>query len=155
SAAARRTSSATSSRKASPACRKTAATDALTKGRTLALCLLFVAPLAWPRPPLVVVMSWGGMGDDYPGGGALPGLTRMQNEGMRADRLVVGWPSSTFPGHVTLATGAWAGTHGIVDNEFFDRVRGRYAYSSDASWVEAEPLWIAAERQGVTAATYF
>ena len=92
---------------------------------------------------------------DYPDRAPFPGLTRMQHEGLRAERLIAGWPSSTFPGHVTLATGAWAGTHGIVDNEFLDRVRGRYAYSSDASWLEAEPLWIAAERQGVKAATYF
>ncbi len=92
---------------------------------------------------------------DYPDRAPFPGLTRMQHEGLRAERLIAGWPSSTFPGHVTLATGAWAGTHGIVDNEFLDRVRGRYAYSSDASWLEAEPLWITAERQGVKAATYF
>ena len=36
-----------------------------------------------------------------------------------------------------------------------DRDRGRYAYSGDASWIEAEPLWIASERQGVKTATYF
>jgi predicted AlkP superfamily pyrophosphatase or phosphodiesterase len=113
------------------------------------------APLAWGGTPLVIVMSWDGMRYDYPDRAAFPGLTRMQQEGVRAERLVAGWPSSTFPGHVTLATGAWAATHGIVDNEFLDRQRGRYAYSSDASWLNAEPLWITAERQGVHAATYF
>jgi predicted AlkP superfamily pyrophosphatase or phosphodiesterase len=129
--------------------------NALTKARALAVCLLLVAPLAWCGAPLVIVMSWDGMRYDYPDRAPFPGLTRMQKEGIRADRLVAGWPSTTFPGHVTLATGTWAGTHGIVDNEFYDRTRGRFAYSSDASWLEAEPLWIAAERQGVTAATYY
>ncbi len=128
------------------------------KGRIFVLLIALAAlaaPFAWAGPPLVILMSWDGMRYDYPDRAPFPGLTRMQKEGLRAERLIAGWPSSTFPGHVTLATGAWAGTHGVVDNEFLDRVRGRYAYSSDASCLEAEPLWIAAERQGVKAATYF
>ncbi len=125
------------------------------KARWILVWLALLAPQAWCGAPLVIVMSWDGMRYDYPDRAAFPGLTRMQHEGVRAERLVAGWPSSTFPGHVTLATGTWAGTHGIVDNEFLDRVRGRYAYSSDASWLNAEPLWITAERQGVHAATYF
>jgi predicted AlkP superfamily pyrophosphatase or phosphodiesterase len=118
------------------------------------LLLLWVLP-AWAGAPLVILLSWDGMRYDYPDRAAFPGLDRVQRDGMRAERLLAGWPSSTFPGHVTLATGAWAGTHGIVDNEFWDRQRGRYAYSSDASWIDAEPLWITAERQGVKAATFF
>ena len=123
--------------------------------RAVALLLVLAAPIAWCGAPLVIVMSWDGMRWDYPDRAPFPGLGRMQKDGARADRLVPGWPSTTFPGHVTLATGTWADAHGIVDNEFFDRKRGRYAYSSDASWLEAEPLWIAAERQGITAATFF
>jgi predicted AlkP superfamily pyrophosphatase or phosphodiesterase len=61
----------------------------------------------------------------------------------------------TFPNHVTLATGAHVDRHGIVANEFVDRARGKYSYSNDASWIEAEPLWAAAERQGVRAASFF
>src|SRR5262245_40661976 len=98
--------------------------------RVLALCMLFATPFVWSGAPLVIVMSWDGMRWDYPDRAAFPGLTRMQNDGLRAERLVAGWPSTTFPGHVTLATGAWADVHGIVDNEFLDRARGRYAYSS-------------------------
>jgi predicted AlkP superfamily pyrophosphatase or phosphodiesterase len=92
---------------------------------------------------------------DYPERASFEGLSRLQHDGLRAERLIAGWPSTTFPGHVTLATGAWADVHGIVDNEFFDRKRGVYKYSSDASWLDAEPLWITAERQGVRAATFF
>ncbi len=40
-------------------------------------------------------------------------------------------------------------------NTFRDRERGLYRYSNDASWIDAEPLWVAAERQGVRAATFF
>jgi predicted AlkP superfamily pyrophosphatase or phosphodiesterase len=123
--------------------------------QALFLLLAFAAPCAWSGSPLVILMSWDGMRYDYPDRAPFPGLTRMQQDGLRAEKLVAGWPSSTFPGHVTLATGAWVNVHGIVENEFLDRSRGRYAYSGDASWLEAEPLWITAERQGVTSATFF
>jgi predicted AlkP superfamily pyrophosphatase or phosphodiesterase len=38
---------------------------------------------------------------------------------------------------------------------FFDKKKGLYAYSGGGDWLLAEPLWVAAERQGVKAATYF
>ena len=38
---------------------------------------------------------------------------------------------------------------------YHDRERGTFHYSNDASWIEAEPLWVAAERQGVRAAVFF
>ena len=116
-----------------------------------------VPTLAAPAPadPIVVIISMDGIRHDYPDLGDLPGFERMQAEGARADRLTPVYPSNTFPGHVSLATGAHPQVHGIVDNSFADRQRGRYFMSPDTSWLDAEPLWIAAERQGVPAATYF
>lgn len=105
--------------------------------------------------PIVVVLSWDGMRHDYPDLGDFPALKRVAQEGTRAERLTPVFPSSTFPGHVSMATGTYPDKHGIVDNVFIDQARGRYAYSGDASWIEAEPLWIASERQGVKTATYF
>ena len=105
--------------------------------------------------PVVVVLSWDGVRHDYPDRVPLPALERMAREGVRAARLIPVFPSNTFPGHVSLATGTFPDRHGIVDNHFFDPDRGRYRMESDADWIEAEPLWIAAERQGVPAATYF
>ena len=105
--------------------------------------------------PIVVVLSWDGMRHDYPDLGEFPALKRVEREGVRAERLTPVFPSSTFPGHVSMATGTYPDRHGIVDNVFIDQARGRYAYSGDASWIEAEPLWIASERQGVKTATYF
>jgi predicted AlkP superfamily pyrophosphatase or phosphodiesterase len=56
---------------------------------------------------------------------------------------------------VSIATGTYPDRHGIVDNEFFDRERGAFDKQNDADWIEVEPLWAAAERQGVPAAAYF
>jgi len=112
-------------------------------------------PQVQSKDPIVVIISMDGVRHDYPDLGNLPGFERMIKNGARADRLTPVYPSNTFPGHVSLATGAQPQAHGIVDNSFADRERGRYFMSADTSWLDAEPLWITAERQGVRAATYF
>ena len=121
----------------------------------LAAGVVWAAEAVNPDEPIVIVLSWDGMRHDYLDRGELPALSRVATDGVRAARLTPVFPSSTFPGHVSMATGTYPDRHGIVDNVFIDSERGRYAYSGDASWIEAEPLWIAAERQGVPTATYF
>ena len=103
----------------------------------------------------MIVLSWDGVRHDYLSRGELPALARMQREGTRAEKLVPVFPSLTFPSHVSMATGAHVDRHGIVANAFRDRERGKFSYGNDASWIEAEPIWVAAERQGVHAAVYF
>lgn len=103
----------------------------------------------------VILLSWDGMRHDFLDRGNFPALKRMETNGIRAGRLTPVSLSNTFPGHVSLATGAPPEVHGIVDNVFLDKQKGLYAYSSDADWIRAEPIWITAERQGVKAATYF
>ena len=129
------------------------------------LCLLFAVSLIQfshaetdrvaSQDNLVIVLSWDGMRHDYPERGQYPALRRLESEGVRAGRLTPVYLSNTFPGHVSLATGAAPHVHGIVDNVFFDREKGLYSYSNNADWMTAEPLWVTAERQGVKAAVYF
>ena len=57
--------------------------------------------------PIVVVLSWDGMRHDYPDFGEFPALQRVEREGTRAARLTPVFPSSTFPGHVSMATGTY------------------------------------------------
>ncbi len=118
------------------------------------LALLLLTPLGYASSELVILLSWDGMRHDFPDRSELPGLSRLQDGGIRTS-LVPTTPSNTFPGHVTLATGTPPTVHGVLDNTMYDRNKGAYAYSADASWINAEPVWIAAERQGVKAATYF
>ena len=105
--------------------------------------------------PTVIVLSWDGVRSDYPERTSLPGLERMEREGMRAKRMTPVFPSSTFANHVSLATGTYPDRHGIVDNRFWDRERGLFDYGNNADWLDAEPLWASAERQGVRAATHY
>lgn len=122
----------------------------------IALCALAgLLPPAALGKPTVILLSWDGFRHDYPDRDGLPAVTRMAQHGARAGRLETVRPSDTFPSHVSLATGTYPDRHGIVGNQFIDREAGRYRMSSDTRWLQAEPLWIAAERQGVPAATYF
>lgn len=127
--------------------------------RLVALALLVFTSAPWARAedpaPSVIVISLDGVRHDYLERGDFPALARMQREGVRAQRLIPPTPASTFPAHVTLATGAPVARHGIVANRFLDPARGEFDYSNDASWILAEPLWVAAERQGVRSAVYF
>ena len=121
----------------------------------LSFGLLLVTGLAFPAAPTVIVISLDGIRWDLPDQSSLTAFERIERDGARAERLIPVYPSNTFPGHVSMATGTTPQSHGIIDNQFRDRARGLYAYESDASWLLSEPLWIAAERQGVKAATYF
>lgn len=104
----------------------------------------------------VILLAWNGMRHDYPDRGDWPGLARMMAQGARADRLVPVYPPDTPTGYVSIATGTYPDKHGIVAGDFYDRMRSEeYADKDDASWIMAEPLWVAAERQGVIAAVYF
>lgn len=125
--------------------------------RCVAASALLLASASAGAAPTVILLSWDGVRHDYPArvGERAPGLERLRREGAQAERLVPVFPSSTFPGHVSLATGTYPDRHGIVDNRFFDRERGEFRMANDASWIQAEPLWAAAERQGVPAAVFF
>lgn len=105
--------------------------------------------------PTVILLSLDGVRADAPDSGGLPGFARLAREGVRAEGLEPVFPPLTFPSHVTLATGAPVDRHGIVANSFDDPERGRFHYANDPSWQEAEPIWVAAERQGVTSAVFF
>jgi predicted AlkP superfamily pyrophosphatase or phosphodiesterase len=103
---------------------------------------------------LVIVLSWDGFRHDYLDVADFPALQRMADNGVRS-KLIPGYPSDTFPGHLMMATGADISVHGIVSNKFIDRDSGYHAYSNDASLIRAEPLWVTTERQGKKAAVYF
>ncbi len=119
----------------------------------LLLCLVVGQVVA--QAPIVVLISMDGVRHDYPARDGLPAFARLLKEGAHATRMTPVYPSNTFPGHVALATGTYPDVHGIVDNSFIDSKRGYYSMSGDASWLLAEPLWIASTRQGITTATYF
>jgi alkaline phosphatase D len=106
-------------------------------------------------------VSFDGFRHDYQERFATPNLDRLEEQGVRAESLIPVYPSKTFPGHYSLATGLYPEHHGLVANVFYDPER-KATYRDDdrqavedASWYRGEPIWVTAERQGVRAATFF
>jgi hypothetical protein len=127
----------------------------LTRRLALALLLALGFGAAAGARPVVILLSFDGVRHDALDAGRLPAFERIAREGARAEALLPIFPSTTFPNHVALATGAPADVHGIVGNKFRDAALGEFDYGNDARFLDAEPLWAAAERQGVPAAVFF
>ena len=81
--------------------------------------------------------------------GHTPNIAKLLENGVYREMLGV-VPTLTPPGWTTLATGAWAGTHGVTDFN----IRNYDSYIPDSIWgintdlCEAEFIWNAAERCG-------
>ncbi|CUS49326.1 MAG: alkaline phosphodiesterase [Idiomarinaceae bacterium HL-53] len=112
-------------------------------------------------PPTLIVISIDGARADYLDRYPTPALQTLANEGIRADGLQPVFPSKTFPNHYSLMTGLHAENHGIVDNNIYDpefdtifgmRIREEV---ENGRWWQGEPIWVTAEKQGLTAATFF
>jgi predicted AlkP superfamily pyrophosphatase or phosphodiesterase len=110
--------------------------------------------------PYVLLVSLDGFRYDYPKKYDAPNLVALGRRGASAPNgMIPAYPSSTFPNHLTLATGLYPEHHGIVSNAFYDPARKEsYIYSKssqDGSSYSGTPLWSLAEKQGMRAACYF
>lgn len=111
--------------------------------------------------PTLILISIDGVRHDYIDMYNPPHLTALAEEGLTADGLQPVFPSKTFPNHFSLVTGLYAENHGIIGNNIYDPEHDDVFGLSikeaiqNGRWWQGEPIWITAERQGVTAATYF
>ena len=116
---------------------------------------------AAPSAAHVVLVSFDGFHPVYLDRFDTPHFDRLAARGMRAAGLVSVFPSLTFPGHYSIATGMHPAAHGISGNRFFDPERGaEFSYrrpgdTQDGSWWGGEPIWVTAERQGLVSAAFF
>ena len=111
--------------------------------------------------PHVLLVSFDGFHPGYFARFDTPSFDLLATRGMRAAGLVSVFPSLTFPGHYSIATGLHPEAHGVVGNRFFDPVRGaefsyrRQDHAQDGSWWGGEPIWVTAEKQGMVSAAFF
>ncbi len=113
------------------------------------------------KKPYVILISADGFRYDLADKYQAENLIRLRRSGVAADYMQSVFPSLTFPNHYSIATGAYAGHDGIVDNTFYDPAR-RQVYSmgnkkevEDSSWYGSTPLWVLAEKQGMLTASYY
>jgi predicted AlkP superfamily pyrophosphatase or phosphodiesterase/predicted Na+-dependent transporter len=111
--------------------------------------------------PILILVSLDGFRWDYLDLVETPNLRRLAAGGVRAKSLIPVFPSKTFPSHYSIVTGLYPGNHGIISNNMIDsRMGGEFhLYDRDAvedpRWWGGEPIWVTAEKQGVTAAALF
>lgn len=128
------------------------------------VCLALVwlgAPAARTQPRhILVLLSFDGWRADYTSRFQTPNLHALAARGAYADALVPSFPTLTFPNHYTIVTGLYPDHHGIVGNTMVDvAIPQRFSLSADmattGAWWGGEPLWVTAQKQGLTSATMF
>ena len=109
----------------------------------------------------LVMLSMDGFRWDYADRVHTPNLDRIAQNGVKAEYVMPAFPSNTFPNHYTMATGLYPDNHGLVNNNFYceelDMVysmRNREAVENGIFY-GGEPVWVTAEKQGMTSASYF
>jgi predicted AlkP superfamily pyrophosphatase or phosphodiesterase len=109
----------------------------------------------------VLLISIDGFMNEYLDRNVTPNFDRFIQNGTRAEYLIPVFPTKTFPTHWTIATGLYTENHGIIANSFYDyELEARFSYGpqggpNDERWWGGEPIWVTAEKQGKTAATFF
>ena len=115
--------------------------------------LLLICAFLGAAQPKVVILSFDGLAARKFNARTMPQMWKLSREAWVGEG-VPPFPSTTFNGHATLATGCWPEHHGIVANSFVDPEEGFVAYTATAEQLLREPVWIAAQRSGVKAAIY-
>lgn len=111
--------------------------------------------------PYVLMISFDGFRYDYIDSVDTPNFDFATENGVKAESLIPVFPSLTFPNHYSIATGAYAGTHNITGNNFYDKkFKEKYSLYErekvrDAKFYGSEPIWVTAERQGIKTASFF
>ncbi|MFT3762384.1 MAG: ectonucleotide pyrophosphatase/phosphodiesterase [Pseudoxanthomonas sp.] len=125
----------------------------------LAGCASAPRHAAAPHPdPLLLVSIDGLRAADV---AAMPTLSKLAADGVRAESMQSSYPSLTFPNHYTLVTGLRPDRHGIVNNTMRDPELGDFSLSNreavaDGRWWDGgEPVWVGAKKAGLRSATMF
>lgn len=116
---------------------------------------------ATPLSPLFLI-SMDGFRWDYVDRTDTPNLDYLAEHGVKAESMIPVFPSKTFPNHLTIVTGLYPENHGIVSNTMYDetfdawyRIGQGSESVKESRWYEGEPVWVTAEKQGMSAATFF
>ena len=107
-----------------------------------------------------VIVSLDGNRWDYPDLHDMPFFDSLSRVGVKAV-MEPSFPASTFPNHYTMATGCVPDHNGMVHNSFRDPDTGEHYSMGDSTkrfnpkYYLKEPVWITAEKQGVTTANIY
>ena len=109
----------------------------------------------------LIMLSMDGFRWDYADRVETPNLDYIAQNGVKAEYIYPAFPTKTFPNHYTMATGLYPDNHGIVDNNFYcpelDAVYrlGDRESIMNGDFYGGEPIWVTAEKQNMTSASFF
>lgn len=127
------------------------------------LVLLLVAALGQTRgytvsnKPLMLLVSFDGFRWDYLHKYNLTNFNYLKSIGSHAEFIYNSFATVTFPNHWTLVTGMYEETHGIIQNEMYDKdLKKEFNHMSNESQTRewygqnklTEPIWISNQRAG-------
>ncbi|EFC48812.1 predicted protein [Naegleria gruberi] len=126
---------------------------------TLILCILLIDS---SPEPIVILVSIDAFRYDFVDKFAkyMPALSSLRKQGVTVGRMQPCFPTKTFPNHYSIATGQYVENHGLVSNSFYDRNAPfanklfKQTLTDPYWWSQGEPIWITAEKQNVSTATY-
>ncbi|WDE10613.1 ectonucleotide pyrophosphatase/phosphodiesterase [Thalassomonas haliotis] len=131
----------------------------------LAFFLVLLAGCSQPKVSYVnpahpvVLISLDGFRYDYMEKYDAKNLKALARGGVRATSMQPSYPSKTFPNHLTLVTGMYPSSHGLVHNDFYDAelddVYDMGKVKEQPLWLWGTPLWTLAEQNKVRSATFF
>lgn len=108
--------------------------------------------------PIVLMIGIDGLRADTFQRIEAPNMQSLVRGGVFA-KMIPAMPTKTFTNFYSLATGLHPKHHGMISNSPYDRkLKRRFSPKNDQSdplWWSGEPIWVTAEKQGITAATYF
>ncbi|PHS26448.1 MAG: alkaline phosphatase family protein [Robiginitomaculum sp.] len=119
------------------------------------------APVAKPIAkdgPIVIMVGIDGLRWDAIDRHEAPNLRALAKDGVRAQGLIPVMPSVTFVNFYSIATGLYAEHTGITSNLAYSRKTGRLmerGTHGESEWWGGEPIWVTAEKQGLTTAAMF
>ncbi|XP_051991794.1 ectonucleotide pyrophosphatase/phosphodiesterase family member 3 isoform X1 [Xyrauchen texanus] len=118
-------------------------------------------PASFKRQPLLLV-SLDGLRAEYlqTWRSLIPVLDKIRQCGTSTPFMQAVFPSKTFPNHYSIATGLYAESHGLVDNNMYDPVfDASFSLSSSEKdnprWYQGQPIWNTVTYQGLKAGTFF
>jgi predicted AlkP superfamily pyrophosphatase or phosphodiesterase len=106
----------------------------------------------------VILISLDGFHPRYLKYNMTPVLDELIRDGATAEAMLPTFPTYTFPNHMTLLTGLYPETHGIINNEFCDPALEKCFTKKtmmDPCWYKADPLWNTVQDFGIKSAAVY
>lgn len=99
-------------------------------------------------PPKLILISFDGFRSDYIDEHFTPNLYHLASSGVRALNMKPSFATKTYPNHMSITTGLYEETHGVIHNKMYDpKLNETFTeFNTDSKWWfssnSTKPIWI-------------